>query len=190
MENFTWSNAICVFNPTYVLPVLIIGLNITCTKFWILWICTRPTSYPYTISTQNMTRAKWWNTSIAYQHLGTFIRPVRHEEKRCQEKLWIWHAADWASSLVVPTFVTRYAKPPEILAAKDGTICREASPVILNKWPLSRHLGICFWISEPVLVQTVPCLSAGPTAYLRQICAWIMTRGKWWNSFICELHAS
>ena len=28
-------------------------------------------------------------------------------------------------------------------------------PVILHKWPLSRHLGICFWISEPVLVQTI-----------------------------------
>jgi len=28
-------------------------------------------------------------------------------------------------------------------------------PVILNKWPLSLHLGICFGISEPVLVQTI-----------------------------------
>ena len=27
--------------------------------------------------------------------------------------------------------------------------------VILHKWLLSRHLGICFWISEPVLVQTI-----------------------------------
>jgi len=28
-------------------------------------------------------------------------------------------------------------------------------PVILHKWPLSHYLGICFWISEPVLVQTI-----------------------------------
>ena len=41
-----------------------------------------------------------------------------------------------------------YAKTPEILTAKDGT-------VILHKWQLSRHLGICFWISESVLVQTI-----------------------------------
>jgi len=39
-------------HPTYVLSVLIIGLNITCTKFSILWICTRPTSYLYTLSMQ------------------------------------------------------------------------------------------------------------------------------------------
>ena len=65
-------------HPTYVLTFLIIGLNITCTKFWILWICTRFTSYLYTTSTQNMTLAKWLNTSTAYHHLGTFIRPVRH----------------------------------------------------------------------------------------------------------------
>jgi len=51
---------------TYVLSVLIIGLNITCTKFWILRICPQPTSYLYPISTQNMTSAKWWNTRIAY----------------------------------------------------------------------------------------------------------------------------
>ena len=31
-------------HTTYALSVLIIGLNITCTKFWILWICPRPTS--------------------------------------------------------------------------------------------------------------------------------------------------
>jgi len=34
-------------------------------KFYILWFCTRPTSYLYTLSTQNMTRAKIWNTCIA-----------------------------------------------------------------------------------------------------------------------------
>jgi len=73
-------------HTTYVLSVLIIGLNITYTKFWILWICPRPTSYMSTISSQNMTRAKRWNTSIAYERLGTFIRPVRHEEKATQER--------------------------------------------------------------------------------------------------------
>jgi len=41
-------------HPTCVLSVLIIGLNFTCTTFCILWICTRPTSYLYTVSTQNM----------------------------------------------------------------------------------------------------------------------------------------
>jgi len=49
-------------------------------KFYILWICTRPTFYLYTLSTQNMTRAKLRNTCIASQHLGTFIKPVRDEE--------------------------------------------------------------------------------------------------------------
>ena len=85
-------------HPTYVLSVLIIGLNINWTTFWFLFICTRPTSYLNTITNENMTRAKWWNTSIAYQHFGKFIRPVRHEEKPGQEMLWIWHAAAWASS--------------------------------------------------------------------------------------------
>jgi len=50
------------------------------------------------ISTQNMTSAKWWNTCKAYQNLGTFIRPVRHEEKPSQERMCIWYAAAWASS--------------------------------------------------------------------------------------------
>jgi len=69
---------------TYVLSVLIIGLNITCTNFWILWICNQPTSYLYTISTHNMTRTKWWNTSIVYNiwlhslaQLGMKKSPVR-----------------------------------------------------------------------------------------------------------------
>jgi len=84
-------------HPTYVLSVLIIGLKITCTKFLILWIYTGPTSYLNTISTQNMTRAIWWNTSISYQLFGTFIWPVRHEEKTSQEKLRIWLAAGRAS---------------------------------------------------------------------------------------------
>jgi len=85
-------------HATYFLSVLILGLNITYTKFWILWFCPRPTSYLYPISTQNKTSAEWWNTSIAYERLGTFIRPDRHEEKASQEKIRIWHAAAWASS--------------------------------------------------------------------------------------------
>jgi len=72
-------------HPTYVLSVLVIGLNLTCKIHCILWICTRPTSYLYTLSTQNMTCAKWWNTCIASQHLGTLIKPVREEEKPSQE---------------------------------------------------------------------------------------------------------
>jgi len=73
-------------HTTYVLSVLIRGLNITYTKFWNLWICPRPTSFMNTITSQNMTRAKRWNTSIAYERLGTFIRPVRNEGKATQER--------------------------------------------------------------------------------------------------------
>ena len=71
---------------TYVLSVLIIGLNITYTNFWILWIYPRPTSFVYLISTQNMNSAKWWNTSIAYERLGTFFRPDRHEERPVRKR--------------------------------------------------------------------------------------------------------
>jgi len=35
-----------------------------------------------------MTRAKLRNTCIASQHMGTFIKPVRDEEKPSQERLW------------------------------------------------------------------------------------------------------
>jgi len=42
-----------------------------------------------------MTRAKLWNTCKASQYLGTFIKPVRVEEKPSHERLWIWHAAAW-----------------------------------------------------------------------------------------------
>jgi len=83
--------------PTYVLSVLIIGLNTTSTKFCILCICIRPTSYLYTLLTQNMTRADWWNMCITSHHLGTFIKPIRDEENPSQERLWIWHVAAWAS---------------------------------------------------------------------------------------------
>ena len=68
-------------NPTKVLSVLIIGLNLSCTILCILWICTQPTSYLYNPSKQDMTRSKWWNTCIASQHLGTFIKTVLDEEK-------------------------------------------------------------------------------------------------------------
>ena len=93
-------------HTTYVLSVLIIGLNITYTKFWILWICPRPTSYMSTISSQNMTRAKRWNTSIAYERLGTFIRPVRHRE-RPPRKGTNMTRCSLGKFLVVPNFVTR-----------------------------------------------------------------------------------
>jgi len=36
----------------------------------------------------------------------------------------------------------------------------------------------------------VSFVSARPTAYLCHVCTWIMTRAKWWNSFICEQHAA
>jgi len=114
--NDTWTISLegmkfVYLHSTYVLSVLIMGLNLTCTKFWILCICTRPTSYLYTISTGTMTRAKWWNTNMASQHLGTFNRPVRHEEKPSQERIWTCHAAACASSLVVPT---RHQAPPHM----------------------------------------------------------------------------
>jgi len=101
----------------YVLSVLIIGLNITCSKFWILWICPRPTSYLYPISSQNMTRAKLWNTSIAYERLCTFIRPVRHEGKASEERIRIWTRCSFCKILVVPIFVTR--------CLNKGKACRD-----------------------------------------------------------------
>jgi len=57
----------------YFISVPIIGLNITCTKFWNLWICIRPTFNLKTIWTRNTTRVKWCNTCIASQYLGSFI---------------------------------------------------------------------------------------------------------------------
>ena len=139
-------------HTTYVLSVLIIDLNIICIKFWVLWICPRPTSYLYPISNQNMNRAKWGNKSIAYERLGTLIRPVRHEENASPEKIRIWNAAAWASSHFrqqvqlgqVPTFVTRcihICKAGRDPSVKDATICREGCPVIFHKCPLSHHLG-------------------------------------------------
>jgi len=40
--------------------------------------------------------------------------------------------------------VSKYAKTPEILAAKVGTICREGSPEILQKRQFLLNLGTCF----------------------------------------------
>jgi len=60
--------------------------------------------------------------------------------------------------LVVPTFVTRRLHICK--AARDSSgerwnyLFRRLS-CNLHKWPLSRHLLICFWISEPVFVQTI-----------------------------------
>ena len=64
--------------------------------------------------------------------------------------------------LVVPTFVTRRLHICK--AARDSSgerwnyLFRRLS-CNLHKWPLSRHLGICFWISIRVLVQTKYFLS-------------------------------
>jgi len=88
----------CVFTSDISLTCTGYRSKYNCTKLCILWICTRPTFYVYTLPTQYMNRAKRWNTCIASQHLGTFIKAVRDEEKRSQERLWIWHAAAWASS--------------------------------------------------------------------------------------------
>jgi len=48
----------------YFLTVLILGLNITRTKLWNLWICTSPPCYLYTIWSRNTTHARWWNTCL------------------------------------------------------------------------------------------------------------------------------
>ena len=115
---------------TYVLTVLIVGLNITCTEFWILWIYPRPTSYLYLISTQNMTSAKWWNTSIAYERLGTFIRPDRIEEKASVKDKDMTRCS-LCKFLVVPTFVTRCLH-----------ICKAARDPSSKRWNyLSRRLS-------------------------------------------------
>ena len=60
--------------------------------------------------------------------------------------------------LVVPTFVTRrlyICKAARDLGGERLNYCREGCPAIFHKWLLSRHLDICFWISEPVFVQTI-----------------------------------
>jgi len=67
--------------------------------------------------------------------------------------------------LVVPTFVARattHTVTPDILQ----TICREGCAVILQKRPLPRHIGICFWISRHVLLPFVPQKSSGPKLFV------------------------
>jgi len=53
-----------------------------------------------------------------------------------------------------PPGASIYAQQEEILAAKNGTICREGSPVIFHKWTISCHLRNCFLICEPVFFRT------------------------------------
>jgi len=57
---------------TYFLSVLIIGLNITCTKFWILGICPRPTSYLQTPEFQN--------------YVQVMFRPIITSDKKYVER--------------------------------------------------------------------------------------------------------
>ena len=125
--------------------------------------------------------------------------------KRPVRKRYGWHAAAWASSYQFPLSspgASIYAKQAEILAAKDGTICREGCPVIFHIWPLSRHLSNCFWISEPLLVRTkyfvfvcstnrlsLPCMRLDHDScqvmkffYMRTTCSvTIQNMGRNWN---------
>jgi len=75
--------------------------------------------------------------------------------------------------LVFPTLshqATPHMQTRQIPAAKDGIICGEGCPVVLHKWPISRYLGICFWFSKPVLVQTKFFLSECSTYSLSLPC--------------------
>ena len=144
-------------HPTYVSSVRIIGLNLTCTKLCILWICYRPTSYLYTLSTQNMTRAKWWNTCIASQHLSTFIKEVRDEEKPSRKG---YGYDSLQPGQVLSSSHFSHQAPPHMQNARDPSVerwnyCREGCPAIFHKRPLSRHLGLCFLFSAPVFLQTI-----------------------------------
>ena len=59
--------------------------------------------------------------------IGMKKRPVRNR--------YGYDTLQLGQFLAVPTFVTDasiYAKQAEILAAKDGTICREGCPVIFH----------------------------------------------------------
>jgi len=51
-------------------------------------------------------------------------------------------------------------------------------------------LSFSHFISLCTLLSCVSSVSAQPTAYLCHVCAWVMTRSKWWKSFKCERHAS
>ena len=59
--------------------------------------------------------------------------------------------------LVVPTIVTRrlhICKAARVPSGERWNYLSIRLYVIFHKWPLSRHLHICFWISKRVLVKT------------------------------------
>jgi len=58
---------------------------------------------------------------------------------------------------VLSSFLTRrlhICKAGRYPCGERWNYCRAGCLLIFHKLPLSRHLGKCFWISEPVLVQT------------------------------------
>jgi len=71
--------------------------------------------------------------------------------------------------LVVPTFVTRRLHICKAGRDPSGERWNYLSR-IFHKWPLSRHLGNCFWISEPVLVRTKYFVSVCSTYRLSLPC--------------------
>ena len=71
--------------------------------------------------------------------------------------------------LVVPTFVTRRLNICKAGRDPSGERWNYLSR-IFHKWPLSRHLGNCFWISEPVLVRTKYFVSVCSTYWLSMPC--------------------
>ena len=151
-------------HTTFVLSVLIIGLNTTYTKFWILWICPRPTSYINTISSQNMTRPEWWNTSIAYERLCTFIRPVRHEDKATQKR----YGYDTLQlGQVFSSSHFRHQAPPYMQTGREPSGERWN---YFSRRPLSPSFSNCFWISEPVLFRTKYLVSVCSTYRLSLPC--------------------
>jgi len=59
--------------------------------------------------------------------------------------------------LVVPTFVTRclhICKAGRYPSGEKWNCLSRRLSCNIHKWPLSRHLSKCFWISEPVLFRT------------------------------------
>jgi len=94
------------------------------------------------------------NSFISIQPLGPFGR------NQCSARLpvWLWHAASWANLLEVgchyflplldiATFAARClhvrndARDPN---SQMWNCKRECCPLILPKWRLPRHLGICY----------------------------------------------
>ena len=96
--------------------------------------------------------------------------------------------------VVVPTFLTRRLH-----------ICKAARDPSGKRWNyLSRRLSCNFalmtaftpfrylFLDLRTCICTnycVSCLNVRPTACPCHVCFSIMTRAKWWNSFICEQHA-